>query len=385
MAGIYFHIPFCTRFCRYCDFYSETKVDLIDRFVGALKKEISYRREQFNSMGVPITSIYFGGGTPSLLSPYQIGEIIEELSSISGIELDSIKEMEVTIEMNPDDITLDYLKSLKNNYVNRISIGVQSFIDLHLDWMYRRHNSQKAVDAFYMAREAGFDNISLDLIFGFSQLTDQDLKYNIEKLLSLSPEHISTYQLSIEKSTQLYKDFSSGRYSPPTDYECNRQYYIIKKQLESGGYFQYEISNYSKEGYRAIHNSSYWDHSPYLGFGPSAHSFIANRRFWVESDLLLYLKTIEDSSNSVSKLYQDEILSDIDLFNEFVMLSLRVLDGVNYNTLIQRCPKEFEDQFKLIFDRLLHEGDLVLMDGHIKIPSEKLFVSDGIISSLFIL
>lgn len=336
-------------------------------------------------MGVPITSIYFGGGTPSLLSPSQVGSIVEELSEISGIKPDLIKKMEVTIEVNPDDITLDYLKSLKSNYVNRVSIGVQSFIDLHLEWMNRRHNSKRAIDAFIMAREAGFDNISLDLIFGFSQLTEQDLKYNIERLLSLSPEHISTYQLSIEKSTQLYKDFSSGRYSPPTDYECNRQYYTIKRELEKGGYYQYEISNYSKEGYRAIHNSSYWDHSPYLGFGPSAHSFIENSRFWVEPDLYRYLEILEGNCGDVSKLYQQEILSEIDLFNELIMLSLRVLKGIDYDTLIRRCPKGHVNGFMVLLERLLADNELVLEDGYIKIPPEKLFVSDGIISSLFIL
>ena len=336
-------------------------------------------------MGVPITSIYFGGGTPSLLSPSQIGFIIEELSNISEIEPSSINRMEVTIEVNPDDISLDYLKSLKSNYVNRVSIGVQSFIDLHLEWMNRRHNSKRAIDAFNMAREAGFDNISLDLIFGFSQLKEQDLKYNIERLLSLSPEHISTYQLSIEKSTQLFRDYSSGKYSPPTDSECNKQYYTIKRELEKGGYYQYEISNYSKEGYRAIHNSSYWDHSPYLGFGPSAHSFIENRRFWVESDLFRYLEILEGSCGDISKLYHQEILSEIDLFNELIMLSLRVLKGIDYNTLIRRCPKGHVKGFMGLLERLLEDNELVLDDGYIKIPPEKLFVSDGIISSLFIL
>jgi oxygen-independent coproporphyrinogen-3 oxidase len=327
---------------------------------------------------VPST-IYIGGGTPSLLSSDQLSKIIQSVSAQFGIDtLSQIEEF--TMEVNPDDITKDYLIQLKTIGVNRLSIGVQSFYDEDLLWMNRRHDSGKANDAFFMARDCGFTNISVDLMFGFSLLTEQKLMANLERLISIRPEHLSLYQLSIEKRTLLGKSYESGEYVPLSDDICSLQYSLIQDVLSKAGYIQYEISNFSLPGKEALHNSSYWEHKPYIGFGPSAHSFDGKTRSWNCSSLSKYCSFLKVGD----RCFKYENLSPRNIFNEKIMLSLRRTVGVDVEVLRDETPPEIYSLFQLQLENVLKRGEVVMDGNNIKISPDKFFVSDGIIRDLMI-
>lgn len=350
----------------------------MDSYVEALRSEIGLKKDFFRENGVPVTTIYIGGGTPSLLSDTQLSKIVGTLCEVFEISLKDIEEF--TMEVNPDDITPDYLAAIKKSGINRLSMGIQSFSDEDLKWMNRRHSSKQAIDAFYNARAAGFDNISLDLIFGYEQLTMERWNSNLHKILELRPEHISSYQMSIEPKSKLGSLYEKGCYSATSDEMSYKEYQLLQKSLENAGYVQYEISNFSLPGKESIHNSAYWNLTPYLGLGPAAHSFNGDNRFWNCSNLNQYiLQTGMGKSCS-----RQEKLSIKDKFNEAIMLSLRKRDGLNPEQLREKFGESIFGLFERQSAPLLKSGNLVLSDGKIKIPQEKLFLSDGIIRDLFI-
>lgn len=382
MAGIYIHVPFCASFCTYCDFYSITQLSRKGKYLEALMAEMQQWANFFN--GVPPTTLYFGGGTPSLLS---ISELEQVLSTVQRIYLApygrTLADLEeVTLEVNPDDVTLEKALAWRRCGISRVSMGVQSFQDRTLKWMGRRHDARQAQAAYGFLRQAGFGNISLDLIFGYCLDTVNDLHSSqerrrlwgedLEKMVGLNPEHISSYQLSIEPGSTLERWVRSGKAVELDAETAAEEYALLQSVLSRSGYHQYEISNFARPGYESRHNRSYWKRVPYLGLGPAAHSFDGKIRFWNPADLTAYV---------AGKGAGQEVLTREDVFNEQWMLGLRQSDGLALSDLDQ----ELLGRVAADLDRLLSEGLLVKSStGQIKIPSEKLFVSDGIICELML-
>lgn len=380
MAGIYLHVPFCNSRCIYCGFCSTVSKGLRQKYIPALKREISERGDFFSSLYESdriVKTLYVGGGTPSILPP----ELLKEAVSAIRETFTIAEEIEFTVEVNPDDITEDYAGSLRKMGVNRVSMGVQSFKDSHLKWMRRRHDSQTAVNAYRILRKAGFDNISLDLIFGFPLMTVGDWEDNLDTIIELSPEHISAYQMGIDPDTPLERMEKSGEFSLPSQEDSERMYKILQAKLKAAGYVQYEVSNFCKPGYHSRHNSSYWNRTPYLGLGPGAHSFIGMAREWNTSDIATWCNL------SILPLREGETLSPVDVFNEILMLGLRTAAGVSLNTLRNCGPQSplFISDLLPKLSAMESNGLITLTpDGKIKIPPGKFFISDGIIRELFV-
>lgn len=405
MAGIYVHIPFCNSFCIYCGFYSVINKQIRENYIPALKREISWRRKFFTG-GTKINTLYFGGGTPSVMEFPQLEEIVQCLRENFDVAFAAgpVDKFEFTVEVNPDDITPQYADGLKSIGVNRISMGVQSFIDEHLKWMHRRHTAKEAINAYHILREAGFENISLDLIFGFAGLTARQWRYNLDKITSLRPDHISAYQLSIDEGTALEALASQGKYLPADADECAAQYAALQNVLAAAGYDQYEISNFARRtdtisshvsgsgvnslprsiSYRSQHNSNYWNKIPYLGLGPGAHSFDGiNHREW-------NFPNVENYCNLQTKeIRSGETLTEKDIFNESIMLGLRQTDGLDLNALNKDLLKTtltaiacLEDEHLLLQDKIKdNAGNEKFI---IKIPTDKFFISDSIMRDLFL-
>jgi len=397
MAGIYLHIPFCDKKCIYCGFYSVVSKGFRDKYIPALEREISGRRDFFSSLypkDQTIKTLYIGGGTPSVMDISLLEKAVRLLRNSfafpdEAFSTENPDEFEFTVEVNPDDITPEYALSLKKLGVNRVSMGVQSFFDSHLEWMGRRHTSAQAVDAYKTLRSAGFSNISLDLIFGYPALSVSEWEENLDRMVGLAPEHISAYQLGIDPDTPLERMVENGRFSLPSEEICSQMYSILQRRLSEAGYLQYEVSNFCKpadgqydiKDYRPRHNSSYWHRIPYLGLGPGAHSFIGHHREWnfpaVDSYCMPGLKEIREG----------ETLTAEDVFNEILMLGLRTSDGVHLNELRESCPQSgaFISDLLPKVHALTQKGLLVLgKDSTIKIPPGKFFISDGIIRDLFV-
>lgn len=356
MAGIYIHVPFCASFCTYCGFYSEVLRDsaLAGRYVSALCREAASQRGFF-PQGAVIRTVYFGGGTPSLLSPSQFEDICAALAA--SFDLSAVEEF--TVEVNPDDICRsggrELLKAYRGCGVNRVSVGVQSFHDAHLKWMNRRHDAVEAEKAVELLT-GSFDNVSLDLIFGYSGLTDEEWEADIRKAAALGVQHISAYQMSLDAGSMLSKLADKGRYAEPDEDACRRQYFLLQDVLDEEGFVQYEISNFCRPGFHSRHNSAYWAREPYLGLGPGAHSFDGGRRrSWNVSDLRAWL----DGAAA-----EGETLSDADIYNEKVMLGLRTSAGV---------------EAALIGESAKHNLSFDAATGRYSIGRRDMFVSDSII------
>lgn len=392
---LYIHIPFCASFCSYCDFYSVKLLSLREKYVEALCREIaSYAKYE----GSAADTIYIGGGTPSVLPLGQLRKIIGTVRA--NFSLSALKEF--TIEVNPDDITPEYASGLKSSGINRVSMGVQSFDNAALEWMNRRHNADDAVRAYSILRNAGFENISLDLIFGYSMLTDEAWMKNLEKIAVLAPEHISAYQMSIEPGSLIASMAREGKKVLHSPERCAEQYAMLQQFLSAHGYRQYEISNFAKaedDGSCriAIHNSSYWSGEPYRGFGPGAHSYsgilhgqdgIFAIRSWnlpLVKRYCAYFSEIPEHGGFTERkpVSGSERLNAADIFNETVMLGLRTCDGLDLDRLREISPALLEKKGPEM-ERMLKRSDLLSEGNKIKIPSERLFVSDGIIRDLFI-
>lgn len=392
---IYLHVPFCGSFCTYCDFYSEIcrSRQASNEYADAVIAEIRDRRKELEmnmSAQDAVNTLYIGGGTPSVLPLDVLSRIVgavsqterlslvtEQLSLVTEpVEVTTQTELfdEFTVEVNPEDIVekgREYVRGLLALGVNRISMGIQSFNDDILRWMNRRHDAGNAVKAFHILRESGVRNISIDLIFGISQLTDETWKDTIEKALELSPEHISAYQLSIEEGSALAKMVADGRYVEASEEQCRRQYDILCRCLGRSGYHHYEISNFAKPGFEAVHNSAYWRRAPYIGLGPGAHSLTGNVRSW-NSQKLPHRST-DGSPATYSRT--SETLSPEDIRVERIMLSLRTDKGLKAAELYSLADRA-------VINSLLSEGALEKQGGSIRIPEDHLFTSDEIIREL---
>ncbi len=353
-------------------------------FIDALLSEINEKSSFFEGENTELTgekpkTIYIGGGTPSLLTPAQLGKIISALEkTFFGGDLSKVKEF--TIEVNPDDTGIQYYKDLISLGFNRVSIGVQSFCDDELRWMNRRHNSFQAISSFYDAREAGFKNISTDLIFGIGLDNGENWKKNLKVIRELRPKHISAYQLGVESGTKLDRMVKSGEYSTAEQEFSLMQYSLLQGSLSEAGYNQYEISSFCLENFRSIHNSSYWNHTPYLGLGPSAHSYSNGVRSWNRKSVTGYILAKKNGRRFSS----EEILSKKDIFNEKIMLSLRTTEGILISDLESGENAGYMQEFLKNVSGLIDKGSLVKDGERVKIPPDKLFVSDGIIRELFI-
>ena len=413
---IYLHVPFCGSFCTYCDFYSEIcrSRQAFNEYADAVIAEIRDRRKELEmnmSAQDAVNTLYIGGGTPSVLPLDVLSRIVgavsqtERLSLVTEpVEVTTPTELfdEFTVEVNPEDIVekgREYVRGLLALGVNRISMGIQSFNDDILRWMNRRHDAGNAVKAFHILRESGVRNISIDLIFGISQLTDETWKDTIEKALELSPEHISAYQLSIEEGSALAKMVADGRYVEASEEQCRRQYDILCRCLGRSGYHHYEISNFAKPGFEAVHNSAYWRRAPYIGLGPGAHSLTGNVRSW-NSQELPHRQQDETSScnpDRISSCNPDstscqtssrnpsgklatysrnfETLSPEDIRVERIMLSLRTDKGLEAAELYSLADRA-------VINSLLSEGALEKQGASIRIPEDHLFTSDEIVREL---
>lgn len=393
---IYLHVPFCGSFCTYCDFYSEIcrSAQVFNEYADAVIAEIRDRQKELEmnmSAHDAVNTLYIGGGTPSVLPLDVLARIVSAVTE--PVEVTSPFE-EFTVEVNPEDIVekgSEYVRGLLALGVNRISMGVQSFDDGILRWMNRRHDAARAVEAFRILRGSGVRNISIDLIFGLSQLTDEIWKDTIEKALELAPEHISAYQLSIEEGSALAKMVADGRYVEATDEQCRRLYDILCQSLRLAGYHHYEISNFAKPGFEAVHNSAYWRMVPYVGLGPGAHSLSGNVRSWNSQKLPHrqpgealscnpHLPTCQTSDRNPSGMLVTysrnfETLSPEDIRVERIMLSLRTDKGLETTELYSLADRT-------VIDTLLSEDALELHGTRIRIPEDRLFTSDEIIREL---
>lgn len=370
MAGIYTHIPFCFSRCGYCDFYKTTRLDRIGPFVSVLMKEIEHYSSDLNER---IETVYFGGGTPSLISVKDYRDIFKQLRD----NYDIADSAEITMEANPDDINEDYLDAMLQIGFNRISIGIQSFHDRDLKEMGRRHNSVQALQAVNIANKAGFDNISIDLIYGLSWSDTASFKENLSILRGMSVKHISAYHLTFEEGTPFWKLLKRGIYKEIKDSESTEQYQELCRFLADEGFEHYEVSNFCKPSFHSRHNSSYWNHTPYIGFGPGSHSFYDGIRRWNRPDLSQYLSADWDST------VESEILDKRDLVNEIIMLGLRTANGFD-SERIRAIDASFYEQVFSNSRKWLKAGHLILDDRFVKCPEDSWFIVDGIIKDIFI-
>ncbi|NPA43797.1 MAG: radical SAM family heme chaperone HemW [Chlorobi bacterium] len=373
MAGLYVHVPFCRRACSYCDFYFSVNKRHEDAFFEALGKELVLRR---NEIAGPLDSVYFGGGTPSYAEPGHIAEVLESARRLWGIK----PEAEITLEANPDDITPSRLRAWKNAGINRLSIGVQSFDDEHLARLGRTHDSARVERALADARRAGFDNITIDLIYGLPGMDPKAWEKQVQHFLGLNLPHLSAYALTVEPGTLLAYRVRTGRVRLPDDSITARQFELLRSLMAEAGYRHYEISNWARPGFEGRHNSAYWEGLPYLGAGPSAHSYDGQtKRRWNTANLHKYIRGLQGKN----RWFEEENLSRRDLYNEYVMTRLRTDRGVDERELEARFP-EFYPFFRDTAGRLLDRGMLIDRDGRVIIAPESLFLADGVIESFFV-
>ena len=373
MAGIYIHIPFCRKACHYCNFHFTTNMDSVDTMVDAILKEIGLRKDYLNHQ--TIESIYFGGGTPSVLSEAQISDLLNEMSKFFRFE----EKVEVTLEANPDDLSKDYLETLKRTGINRLSIGVQSFFEEDLIWMNRSHDANQAQNCIIDAQNIGFEDISVDLIFGCPDTNMVKWKQNLEKITSLDVPHVSCYGITVEERTALHLMIQKGKTTAPNESMYLEQFNFTDDYLTSHGFEHYEISNYAKEEKYAVHNTNYWRQKQYLGLGPSAHSFDGQSRQWNVNHNLKYLKAL----SADELIYEVETLTRVDVFNEYLMTGLRTQWGCDLKHL-EFISKEYFDAFLKELEPLLDEGIINELDSKIYLSKNALGISDNVIAQLFI-
>ena len=372
MSGIYIHIPFCKQLCYYCDFHFSVSLLRKNEMLAAIIKELQMRK---NELEIKPETLYFGGGTPSIYSPGELKIITEEVKR--NFYVDNFREF--TIEVNPDDLNEKYLDELLQFGVNRLSIGVQSFVDEHLKFMNRRHTAQQAIDCIKTAQGAGFDNINIDLIYGLPQMTLQQWRKNIEIFIDLELSHLSAYHLGIENKTVFQKEFEKGKLKPIDEKISEKQYEILEKMTADAGFEHYEISNFAKNKLYSIHNTAYWQGKPYLGFGASAHSYDGNNtRRWNIANNKKYI----DAINSNQTFWENETLSSADKYNDFILTTLRTNWGLNVDILKNNFDEQFYNYFCQQAKQFIDNGLIICDSLQIKIPTKHFLLSDRIIREL---
>lgn len=369
MATLYFHIPFCKRICSYCDFYKVGAVELLPRVIEQMHNELEGRKEFLAERR--LSSIYFGGGTPSLLS----AESIEGLITHARQLFDCASVAEITLEANPDDITPLYAEALSRTSINRLSLGIQSFDDRVLSFMNRRHTAEEAERAVHLLRSAGFDNISIDIIFGIAGFGDDHLGESLRRAIALGVEHVSAYHLTVEQRTRLGVMMRKGEYTPVDEERSESEFLAVHKALTEAGYDHYEVSNFAREGRYAEHNSAYWRGVEYLGIGAGAHSFSGDGRVWCTSSAKEYAEG--------RLLYEGERLSVTDHMNEYVMTSLRTSQGIDLGYIAATFGEDHAWRIERSAEAWIATGVLQQMDNRIVIPAERFLLSDAVIESLF--
>ena len=372
MAGIYIHIPFCKTRCAYCDFYSTTQTSLRERYIQALCRELELRNGYLQ--GHHVHTVYFGGGTPSQLRPTDLERIFGLLYKVYGLE----QCTEITLEANPDDLTDDYVAALACLPFNRVSMGIQTFHDPTLRLLNRRHTAAQAVAAVNRLRRAGIRNISIDLIYGLPGETQERWEADLRQALSLDVEHISAYLLTYEEGTPLYRMKQQGQVQEADEDSCLCFFTTLMDTLAANGYEHYEISNFCKPGFHSRHNSSYWQGTPYLGCGPSAHSYNGQTRSWNTPSIDRYLAGI-DSGQPAS---DTERLSLHTRYNEYIMTRLRTRQGASLNTLRQDFGQSLTDYCLHAAAQHLAANRLETTNGYLRLTRQGIFVSDDILSDL---
>tara|TARA_B110000238_G_scaffold23455_2_gene22794 strand:- start:6894 stop:8066 length:1173 start_codon:yes stop_codon:yes gene_type:complete len=374
LAGIYIHIPFCKQACFYCDFHFSTSLKKKDELINCLIKEIEIRKEELNNS--IIETIYFGGGTPSLLSTTEIKILVDAVYKSHSV----VAFPEITLEANPDDLSKEKIIELSESPVNRLSIGIQSFFEQDLKLMNRAHNSKEAKESLSLAIRH-FDNISVDLIYGIPDCTNEQWRENIQTALSFGVPHISSYALTVEPKTALASFIKKGIIKNVDDEKSQEQFLILIDELEKAGFLHYETSSFGKEGFFSKNNSSYWLGKSYLGIGPSAHSFDGKQRSWNVRNNTAYIKVIQQNQLPIER----ETLSNTDRYNEYIMTGLRTIWGVS----LEKINRDFGHKYVTYLEnqsKKYIEQELLYIENGILITTKKgKFLSDGIASDLFMI
>ena len=372
MAGIYIHIPFCKKACHYCNFHFSTQLKYIDQFTKAIIQEIEIQK---NYLSTPIETLYFGGGTPSLLSMDHFHKILDKLRSVYSLG----SNIEFTIEANPDDIQPNQVKAWKKAGVNRLSIGIQSFQPAALQWMNRAHTTEQAHEAIKAAQGEGIENISIDLIYGTPHLTNDDLKADLEMIHQYQIQHLSCYALTVEEKTALHTMIQNKKIDRVHPKQQAAHFEIITHYTEKIGMEHYEISNFSQPGFRSKHNSNYWKGVPYLGLGPSAHSYNKNTRQWNVANNQLYFSTLEKNELP----FELEQLPLATKYNEYMMISLRCMEGFSLEYIFQNFGPEFQAHTLKITQGFVAKNWLTETSQGFALTKSAKFFADGIASDFF--
>ena len=374
MSGIYIHIPFCKQACHYCDFHFSTNLKKKDEMVLALAKEIEMRKSEFQDEIVE--TIYFGGGTPSILQIADLKFLIDAVYKNYKV----VENPEITVEANPDDLTENRIIELSNNKVNRLSIGIQSFFEDDLQLMNRAHNVEEAKKCLEIATHY-FDNISIDLIYGVPEMSNEKWLQNIETALSFGVPHISSYALTVEPKTALHSFIQKGIIPQPDDEVAQEHFQILVDKLSENGFIHYELSNFGKENYFSKNNSSYWLGKKYIGIGPSAHSYDGKNRGWNVSNNSRYIKSIQENKLPI----EIETLTKTDRYNEYIMTGLRTIWGVSFERIEQEFGKTYLDYLNQQAAKFIEDHLLFVDDNILRTTKKGKFLSDGIASDLFLL
>ncbi|MBN1415598.1 MAG: radical SAM family heme chaperone HemW [Bacteroidales bacterium] len=373
MAGVYIHIPFCRKICHYCDFYRVTAVADAPVYVRALIKEMELRADYLE--GEPVETIYFGGGTPTVMDALWLKELLQAISEYHIVA----DNCEITLEANPDDLTDDYLRSIrKSTPVNRLSIGIQSFHNHELQLMNRRHTAEEAYDCIERAYRHGFTNISADLIYGMPGSTTDGLHDNLDRMFALDIQHLSAYHITIEPKTEFYRMVEKGMLIPVTEEESLAQFRTLIERLRQRGFIHYELSNWAREGYFSKHNTNYWKRKLYLGLGPSSHSYNRISRQWNVSDITIYMKALETGFLPFEK----ENLDPVKRFNEHLLTLLRTMWGVDLKEIGETYGAEVSERLLKSSEKYVRSGHIQLNGETIMLTDEGYFISDAIVRNL---
>ncbi len=375
MPGLYIHIPFCRQACIYCNFHFSTALKNKTALLDALQQEMELQQHYFPEKA-GLDTLYFGGGTPSLLSAAEIKKLLATADELFAIN----ENAEITLEGNPDDLSRGKLRALKSAGINRLSIGIQSFFDRDLRWMNRAHDGKQAVQCLQEVYAAGFANFSADLIFGIPGLTDRQWQENISRMLHFEVPHLSCYALTLEPRTSLAHLIHTNKMPPLDEEQAARQFEILMERLSEAGYEQYEISNFAKPGYRSRHNSSYWKGIPYLGIGPAAHSFRPQERQWNVANNARYIKSIQSGVLPCEK----EILHEALQWDEYIMTALRTIEGCDRDYIVTHFGAERWDWLVQQCQPFIRAAQLILINNRIVLTSKGKLFADGIAAELFV-
>ena len=374
MSGLYIHIPFCKSKCVYCGFYSTVNGKEMEHYLVTLAKEMALRRREVD--GEVFRTLYFGGGTPSLLQPHQLQQVIGHLKANFTLADDA----EITLEANPEQLTSEYCIILRQLGFNRLSIGIQSFHDKILRFLGRKHTAQEALQAVENAHNAGFENISIDLIYGINERDDNQWRRELETAFSLPVRHFSAYALTVEENSLLYRRIRQHRDTEPDEELASRQYGILQEATSRSPFAQYEVSNFAVKGWESRHNSAYWQRIPYLGLGPAAHSFDGTHRSWNAPTLVAYFNQVASGKS----YFERETLTDTDRHNEYLLLRLRTREGIDLREMARMFGQERTDSLLRHFETEIDRHHYVRTPDRLQLTAKGLWFADGIAGDAFL-